>query len=553
MGDTTESLFFDNGRLINAEDWLLRLDYSVSKPSKVQEQQKTRLEMVKDVLIKILPDVSEIRFDASSGVRPTPKVEFKTPYGWVPLKQLGYGYRTMIAWVVDFAARMVERYPDSTDPLAEPAVVLVDEIDLHLHPKWQREVIGFLTERFPNTQFIVTSHSPLIVQAAPDANIALLRREGDHVVIENHPETIRGWRVDQILTSDLFGLETARPPDMEKDLLRQKELLTKSRLTKADQKELEEIDKRIGPLPTGESFEQARDDGPDQGIDRIPEEESGPEAVIRIKKPKQAPAILRTRGGQATTQLCENYDSSSGDYKNGTRSFTSRDFDSTLYGAQSVKNALRKAQHDKCAFCESKVTHIAYGDVEHFRPKAGYRQRPDGPLVRPGYYWLAYEWSNLFFCCALCNQKFKRNHFPLADPARRAVCHHDNIEMEQSLLIHPELDDPASFLEFDQEYVRAIDGHPRGEATIRILGLNRSEIVEKRRDALDSIKALIDCRELIARQAEENPSPESSRRLAVIDERLDWFVKKYRSDSAEYAAMIRAVLRVAIDGRSLSL
>ena len=91
--------------------------------------------------------------------------------------------------------------------------MLVDEIDLHLHPKWQREVIGFLTERFPNTQFIVTAHSPLIVQAAAGANLAVLKREGDHVVIENHPETIRGWRIDQVLTSDLFDLPTARPPD----------------------------------------------------------------------------------------------------------------------------------------------------------------------------------------------------------------------------------------------------------------------------------------------------------------------------------------------------
>ena len=164
----------------------------------------------------------------------------------------------MIAWVVDFACRMVERYPDSPDPLAEPAVVLVDEIDLHLHPKWQRELIGFLTERFPNTQFIVTSHSPLIVQAASGANIALLKREGDHVVIENHPETIRGWRIDQVLTSELFGLETARPPDEEKLLLRRKELLTKPRRTKADREELEQIEEKLGPIPTGESFEQAQ-------------------------------------------------------------------------------------------------------------------------------------------------------------------------------------------------------------------------------------------------------------------------------------------------------
>jgi predicted ATP-binding protein involved in virulence len=254
----TESLFFEDTKLLNAEEWLLRLDYSAIKPSKIQMQQKKRLDMAKDVLIKVLPGVSDVRFTSPTNEKPIPGVEFETHYGWVALQQLGYGYRTMIAWVVDFTSRMVERYPDSLDPHTEPAVVLVDEIDMHLHPKWQRELVNFLTEQFPNTQFIVTAHSPLIVQAAPDANLVLLRREGDHVVVENAPETIRGWRVDQILTSDLFGLETARPPDMEKLLTRRKELLTKSRLTKASQKELEEINEKLGQIPNGESFEQAK-------------------------------------------------------------------------------------------------------------------------------------------------------------------------------------------------------------------------------------------------------------------------------------------------------
>jgi predicted ATP-binding protein involved in virulence len=256
--DPTRTLFHDDVSLGDAEKWLLQFDYSASKPSKIRARLEQRLETFKQVLIDVLPDVSDIRFSVPTEERPTPAVEFKTPYGWVPLRQLGYGYRTTIAWVVDFAARMIERYPDSPDPLAEPAVVLIDEIDLHLHPKWQRELIGFLTERFPNTQFIVTSHSPLVVQAAPDANIALLRREGDHVVIDNDPETLRGWRVDQILTSDLFGLPTTRPPDEEKLLLRRKELLTRPRRTKADEKELDEIERKLGPIPTGESFEQAR-------------------------------------------------------------------------------------------------------------------------------------------------------------------------------------------------------------------------------------------------------------------------------------------------------
>jgi predicted ATP-binding protein involved in virulence len=253
-----EGIFFEETALLNAEEWLLQLDYSAAKTSQIQDTQRSRLELVKNILIRVLPDVSEIRFSAPDQVTPTPAVEFKTPYGWVQLRQLGYGYRSMIAWMVDLASRMVERYPESPDPLAEPAVVLIDEIDLHLHPTWQRDLIAFLTERFPNTQFIATAHSPLIVQAASDANIAVLKRDGDHVVIENNPETIRGWRIDQILTSDLFGLETARPPDIEKPLRRRKELLTKPRLTKAEKNELKELETSLGWLPTGESFEQAK-------------------------------------------------------------------------------------------------------------------------------------------------------------------------------------------------------------------------------------------------------------------------------------------------------
>jgi AAA domain, putative AbiEii toxin, Type IV TA system/AAA domain len=258
--DATRSLFHDDAELRNAEEWLLRIDYSASKPSEIQERQRERLDHVKALLIGILPEVDDTRFTAPTDAHPNPEVEFRTPYGWVPLRQLGYGYRTLIAWMVDFASRMVERYPDSPDPLAGPAVVLVDEIDLHLHPTWQRKLIGYLTERFPNTQFIATAHSPLIVQAAAgaNANIALLRREGDHVVIENDVEAIRNWRVDQVLTSDLFGLESARPPEVSGLLERRKQLLTKPKLTKADRKALAEIEAQLGPLPTGETAEQAK-------------------------------------------------------------------------------------------------------------------------------------------------------------------------------------------------------------------------------------------------------------------------------------------------------
>jgi len=154
---------------------------------------------------------------------------------------------------VDFASRMFVRYPASENPLAEPAIVLVDEIDLHLHPRWQRSIMSYLSNLFPNTQFVATAHSPLVVQAATDANIVVLRREGDHVVIDNDPAIVRNWRVDQILTSELFGLESARPPQLD-GLLRERErILGKSKLTKKDEARLEAIGAEIGGLPTGET------------------------------------------------------------------------------------------------------------------------------------------------------------------------------------------------------------------------------------------------------------------------------------------------------------
>jgi predicted ATP-binding protein involved in virulence len=256
--DPTISLFSDKAELRNAEEWLLQLDYAAAKASN-QTLQKAQLERVKDLLLNVLVEVDDIRFTSTTGTHPKPRVEFKTPYGWVPFRQLGYGYQTLITWVADLASRMVERYPDSPDPFAEPAVVLVDEIDLHLHPQWQRKIIGFLTERFPNTQFIATAHSPLMAQVPADGNLAVLRREGDHVVIDNDVDAIRNWRVDQILTSELFGLETARPPHIEPLLKERAAILTKPKLTKADDKRLKELEAQIGELPTGATAQEVRE------------------------------------------------------------------------------------------------------------------------------------------------------------------------------------------------------------------------------------------------------------------------------------------------------
>jgi predicted ATP-binding protein involved in virulence len=256
--ENSASLFSERVALINAEEWLLQTDYALrSAGGTTQKRLKKQLDQIFEILKRILPDVSDIRIAPADEDLAFPRAEFLTPYGWVRLSGLGLGYRTAIAWMVDLAVRLFRRYPNSADPLAEPAIVLVDEIDLHLHPKWQRTIMEFLSDRFPNTQFIVTAHSPLVVQAAKDANIVLLRREGDLVVIDNNPEIVDNWRIDQVLTS-VFELPTARPAHLEPLLARRQSLLSQAKLTKADKAELQQLETQIGSLPTAETPDDIR-------------------------------------------------------------------------------------------------------------------------------------------------------------------------------------------------------------------------------------------------------------------------------------------------------
>ena len=252
--------------------------------------------------------------------------------------------------------------------------------------------------------------------------------------------------------------------------------------------------------------------------------------MIRIEKPAEPPEVLRRRGIPATRELCERIDADPAAHE-------SFEFNSEIFGHAEVKAALRAVQHDKCAFCESKITHVSPGDVEHFRPKAGYRQKPSDPLARPGYYWLAYEWSNLLLACPICNQRFKENHFPLANPARRVRSHRDDIGREKPRLIHPAIEEPGEFLDFREHIIYAIGGNLRGLATIEILGLDRIKISERRLDALNKLKALVTARK--AFRAIKRPWRDIREAIQLIDDQLRIWIE----DSAEYAAMIRAALR----------
>ncbi len=252
LADPVVSLFSSSAELYDAEEILLNLDYLALK----NKGHKKRLQKIKQLFAAVLPDVSDensVRIlgpkvmghaGEQSGVR------FNTPYGIVPLSGLSLGYQTTLAWVLDLAIRLYERYPESKDPLAEPAVVLVDEIDLHLHPRWQHQLVTYLTKHFPKTQFIATAHSPLMVQSATDANLVVLQQKDGQVEIENRPHFVEGWRTDQILTSELFGVP-ARSPRIQELIDERYSLLNKKKRTPSEEQRLQALNVELDNLPTG--------------------------------------------------------------------------------------------------------------------------------------------------------------------------------------------------------------------------------------------------------------------------------------------------------------
>ncbi|MGH7025564.1 MAG: hypothetical protein ACREEB_18510 [Caulobacteraceae bacterium] len=206
--------------------------------------------------------------------------------------------------------------------------------------------------------------------------------------------------------------------------------------------------------------------------------------MIRVVKPA-APAVL-AKGVALTAAHEAAYDLTPGPYQSGDKTFS---FKKSVYGPEIVKATLKAAQHHKCCFCEARFAANYAGDVEHYRPKGAVKQT-NGKL-RPGYYWLAYVWTNLYYACADCNQYRKIDQFPLSVEAARARNHHDPIAAEAPLILDPGgPDDPRKHIVFKGDV--PFWTSPEGEATVRILKLDRIELNQARRSHLESLGLLSD-------------------------------------------------------------
>ena len=256
--DISTSLFLGSVDLYDAEELLEELDHAARKgPKELRARDRARLKAVLAAVASLLEDRKPADIEYRGPRVPGRKasecgVHVKTPSGVVPLTSLSLGYQSMFAWTVDLAWRLLEAFPDSDTPMKESAVVLVDEIDLHLHPRWQRDLRCHMLKHFPNVQFIATTHSPITAQdaIAEGGTVAVVHwHEGEAHIITN-PLPRHHWRVDQLVTSELFDFGAPRTKEAEKKLMRRVELLRKLNRTRSERAELTSLDAFAAGLPT---------------------------------------------------------------------------------------------------------------------------------------------------------------------------------------------------------------------------------------------------------------------------------------------------------------
>ena len=146
------------------------------------DYQLKEVSAVRQAISSMLPEVSDPRTESNP---PRFVVSQKSEQGQVEklsLDQLSGGYRIVLALAADLARRMVQGNPHLDDPLESEAVVLIDEVELHLHPKWQQRILDDLQRTFPNAQFIVSTHSPQVLTTVEPQRIVELSREDDRIV-----------------------------------------------------------------------------------------------------------------------------------------------------------------------------------------------------------------------------------------------------------------------------------------------------------------------------------------------------------------------------------
>lgn len=172
----------------------------------------------------------------------------------LPVRFLSSGFRTLLGMVLDIAYRMAVLNPNLLNNIVSstPGIVLIDEIDMHLHPTWQWKVVKALKETFPKVQFIATTHSPIVISSCKNENLINLKPYDlflDDPSEVCHQNTVMGWQVDDVLKE--YMNTSDRDPETSKKLLRISHLAKKklsSTITDSEYTEYRSLIKELSLL-----------------------------------------------------------------------------------------------------------------------------------------------------------------------------------------------------------------------------------------------------------------------------------------------------------------
>lgn len=177
-------------------------DFRLKELSAVREAISSMIDNVDEPHVELRP----LRFVVSEKLD-SESIEQRT------LDQLSGGCQAVLALAGDLAWRMVQGNPHRETPLDSEAVVLIDEVELHLHPSWQQRILGDLHRTFPNAQFIVSTHSPQVLTTVEPNRIVNLHRDGDRIVAGTPAAATYGAEAGDVL-SVVMGVNE-RPPENE--------------------------------------------------------------------------------------------------------------------------------------------------------------------------------------------------------------------------------------------------------------------------------------------------------------------------------------------------
>lgn len=238
----------------NFTSWLGNLALSALKGDKQKQEEIDTIFFIFSALMQ-----ESVKFKGVTKVDPLELwVEHQNPKQVVPLRLVSQGYQAAMGWLGFIIQRMFEAYADALLPLQQPAIVIIDEIDQLLHVKWQQKLLNILSAQFfPNTQWIITTHSPIVITGLDQGQVIQLHQnDAGQLVAEENTVDLWLWQYGDVIRQ-LFEVPTKQPEVQEQQLVKKIKAVRGRLDTKRSdtrQQELEKLEMRLDRLRKSRAF-----------------------------------------------------------------------------------------------------------------------------------------------------------------------------------------------------------------------------------------------------------------------------------------------------------